>query len=234
MNERIVNDRPKPATTGRTRMVQGESATLGVIGQQQASSGAQQQIKLLASSNNFLRQNLIRFSHRLRQVGHLAYHDELTGLPNRNLLLDRLQQAMQQAARQHKQVLLLLIDMDRFKWVNDQLGYIAGDRILQQVALRLAGHIRGADTACRYGGDEFAIMMPEIEGQESVDAALHKIRVQLAEPYVIDGQEITLTASIGTALYCGALQSGENLIRQASIDMYHAKMHSKPPTVSPL
>lgn len=192
----------------------------------------QQQVKLLAVSNACLRRNLIRFSRKLKQVGHLAYHDELTGLPNRNLLLDRLHQALQQAARQHKQVLLLFINLDRFKWINDQLGYLAGDKLLQQVAMRLAANIRGADTACRYGGDEFVVMLPEIERQQNAAAAIKKIRAQFTEPYAIDGKAITLTASVGAALYRGAQQSGEDLIRQADIDMYRAKADSIPPAIA--
>ncbi len=191
-----------------------------------------QQVKLLAVSNACLRRNLIRFSRKLKQVGHLAYHDELTGLPNRNLLLDRLHQALQQAMRQHKQVLLLFIDLDRFKWINEQLGYLAGDKLLQQVATRLAANIRGADTACRYGSDEFVVMLPDIERQQNAAAVIKKIHAQFTEPYVIDDKAITLTASIGTAVYRGAQQSGEDLIRQANIDMYRAKANSIPPTIA--
>lgn len=191
-----------------------------------------QQVKLLAVSNACLRRNLIRFSRKLKQVGHLAYHDELTGLPNRNLLLDRLHQALQQAMRQHKQVLLLFIDLDRFKWINEQLGYLAGDKLLQQVATRLAANIRGADTACRYGSDEFVVMLPDIEQQQNADAVIKKIYAQFTEPYVIDDKAITLTASIGTAVYRGAQQSGEDLIRQANIDMYRAKANSIPPAIA--
>jgi len=209
-----------------------ESSATSVSGQQQPPSGTQQQIKLLAASNSFLRRNLIRFSHRLKQLRHLAYYDELTGLPNRSLLLDRLSQALQQAARQSKQVLLIFIDLDGFNWVNDKLGYVTGDRVLQQVAVRLAACIRGADTACRYGEDEFVVMLPEIEAQEGAAAAVHKIRAQLSAPYVIDGQAITLTASMGVAIYRGDKQSPENLIRQAEIDMFHAKANSNPPAVS--
>src|SRR4030066_2309602 len=94
-------------------------------------NGTQQQFKLLAASNACLRRNLIRFSHKIKQEGLLAYHDELTGLPNRSLLLDRLHQALQQATRQHKQGLLMFIDLNQFKWVNDKLGHVAGDRLLQ-------------------------------------------------------------------------------------------------------
>jgi diguanylate cyclase len=228
MNKQIVSD----AATGRTCVAPGESATLGAIGQQQATSGAQQQIKLLASSNNFLRRNLIRFSRRLKQAGGLAYHDELTGLPNRSLLLDRLQQAMQQAVRQKKFVLLLFIDLDHFKWVNDNLGFAVGDRLLQQVAQRLAASIRGADTACRYAGDEFVLMLPEIDGAQNAAAAVQKIRAQLAVPYVIDDRMITLNASIGVVHYRGGDQSGEDLIRQADSNMKQNRVRSKLPSIS--
>ena len=178
MNERIVNE---ILGTGRTRIAYApiESPASCAIEQQPHTHGMQQQFKLLASSNACLRRNLIRFSLRLKQAGHLAYHDELTGLPSRDLLLDRLQQAMQQAARQHKPVLLLYIDLDRFQGVNDALGYGVGDRFLQQVAARLAACIRGADTVCRYGGDEFVILLPEIDGYQGAAAALHKIRARL-------------------------------------------------------
>ena len=196
-------------------------------------TATQQQIKLLAASNACLRRNLIRFSHGLKQVGQLAYHDELTGLPNRYLMLDRLQQAMQQAARQNKQVLLLLIDLDRFKTINDELGNSAGDSLLQQVALRLTARIRGADTACRYGGDEFVIMMPEIEGPESAVAAVVKIREQLAAPYVVEGQTIQITASVGAALYRGDKQTLDDLLREAEVDLYQSKAISKKPSISP-
>jgi len=225
MNERIIND----ATPTEAHVA---SVTARAIGQPQAASDTQQQVKLLAVSNACLRRNLIRFSRKLKQVGHLAYHDELTGLPNRSLLLDRLHQALQQAARQHKQVLLLFIDLDRLKSVNDQLGQVVGDGLLQQVAMRLVTSIRGADTACRYGGDEFVIMLPEIERQQSAAAVVHKIRAQLIAPYVIDGQVITLTVSVGAALYRGDQQSCEDLIRQAGIDMSHAKANSSPPIIS--
>ena len=197
-----------------------------------SASATQQQIKILADSNACLRRNLIRFSQGLKQVGQLAYHDDLTGLPNRYLMLDRLQQAMQQAARQKKQVLLLLIDLDRFKAINDELGYSAGDSLLQQMALRLTSRIRGADTACRYGGDEFVIMMPEIESPESAVAAVVKIREQLEAPYVVDGQTIQITASVGAALYRGDNQTIDSLVRQAEADLYQSKAISKKPVIT--
>jgi diguanylate cyclase len=96
---------------------------------------------------------------------------------------------------------LLLLDLDGFKRVNDELGHAAGDRVLKQVAARLIAGIRGADTACRYGGDEFVIMLPEFDGGESAATVAESIRAQLAAPYAIGDDAISVTASIGTAIY---------------------------------
>lgn len=229
MNEQSLNDM-RNITAGAAHV---KSATSYAV-QTPASASSQQQIKLLAASNACLRRNLVRFSYGLKQVGHLAFHDELTGLPNRSLLLDRLQQAMLQGARQYKQVLLLFIDLDRFKVINDKLGYIAGDRLLQQVAMRLSARIRGADTVSRYGGDEFVVMLPEMESAQSATAAVQKIRAQLATPYVIEDHVVTLTASVGAAIFRGDQQSREYLLRQAELDMNRSKVKSKPPLVTPI
>lgn len=235
MKQQFVNDAPNKAmTAGHSAIAPQESAVPSTVDYQPASSSTQQQIKLLASSNARLRRNLVRFSRGLKQVGQLAYHDELTGLPNRSLLLDRLHQAMQQALRQQKLVLLLFVDLDDFKWVNDNLGVAVGDRLLQQVALRLAASIRGADTACRYGGDEFVLMLPEIEGTQNAAAAVQKIRAQLAVPYVIDDRMIKLNASIGVVHYRGGDQSGEELIQQADHNMHQNRAHIITPTLSNL
>src|SRR4051812_38244840 len=115
-------------------------------------------METLAESNDRLRKRVAELERELTHARHLAYHDPLTGLPNRALLLDRLMQAMAQAQRQHKVVGLLLLDLDCFKSINDKLGHNAGDLILQEVAERLSSCIRACDTACRYGGDEFVIL----------------------------------------------------------------------------
>jgi diguanylate cyclase len=235
MKQQFVNDGPNKAmTAGRSSIASQDSATQRTVDYQPVSSSTQQQIKLLASSNACLRRNLVRFSHGLKQVGLLAYHDELTGLPNRSLLLDRLRQAMQQAIRQQKLVLLLFVDLDDFKWVNDNLGVAVGDSLLKQVALRLVASIRGADTACRYGGDEFVLMLPEIDGKQSAAAALQKIRAQLAVPYAIDDRMITLRASIGVILYRGGELSCEDLIQQADSNMHQHRAQIITPTISVL
>lgn len=184
---------------------------------------AREQIEALLQNDLRLRRKLIRIARKAQEARHSAYHDELTGLPNRSLLLDRLKQAMKQAARQHKHVALLLLDLDGFKSVNDGLGHSAGDELLKQVAARLTACIRGGDTACRYGGDEFVVMLPEIEGQESAAAVIEKIRAHLEAPYRIAGEVVRITASIGSAMYKAGEQHPSDLIKRADIAMYAAK-----------
>jgi diguanylate cyclase len=192
------------------------------------------QIKTLAETNLLLEQELLRLAQEVARARHFAYYDQLTGLPNRSLLMDRLDQAIDQAARQQKQVVLLLLDLDGFKRVNDRLGHAAGDKLLQQVAQRLIACTRGADTACRYGGDEFVIMLPEFDGGESAAAVAEKIRVQLTAPYAIDGGAFVVTASIGTAIYPHDGDNYNDLIAHADIAMYCAKAQASAPTYSSL
>lgn len=194
-------------------------------GQQQLKA-TQQQIETLAETNTILKQKLIRVGKKYAHARHFGYHDELTGLPNRSLLQDRFKQAIVQAARQHKQMALLFIDLDGFKNVNDSFGHAVGDKLLQQVAERLTACLRVGDTACRYGGDEFVIMLPEIDGQENVALVTEKIHAKLAESYVLDGNVIEVTASIGSAVYRNDGQDCSDLIKQADTAMYVAKAHS--------
>ena len=170
------------------------------ISRQQAHA-ALKHIQTLTELNSRLDQELIELARRGAQVREFAYHDELTGLPNRRLLLDRLNQAMAQAARQSKQVILLLLDLDGFKTVNDRLGHAGGDKLLQAVAKRLTAGIRGADTACRYGGDEFLIVLPEVDNPGMATAVRTKLKLALGEPYIIDGYQVRLTISMGGVVY---------------------------------
>jgi GGDEF domain-containing protein len=145
-------DRLQQAKTEITELKQALAAS------QQQSQSTCRQIDALAKTNACLREELIGLAHKVAEARHLAYYDELTGLPTRRLLLDRLNQAMVQAARQQKQVALLLLDLDGFKEINKKFGQAVGDKILRQVAKRLIACIRSTDTACRYEGDEFVIM----------------------------------------------------------------------------
>lgn len=197
-------------------------------------SAAQQRFETLAKRDSRLKQKFLRLAQKAGRVRHAAYHDELTGLANRSLLLDRFNQAVAQAARQGRQVALLFLDLDGFKSINDRLAHAAGDTLLQQVAGRLAACIRAGDTACRYGGDEFVIMLPEVAGHESVATVAEKIRTQLAAPYAVDGGTITVTASIGTAVYPVDGLDFSDLIQLSDVGMYRAKARdSAPPSLEP-
>jgi diguanylate cyclase (GGDEF)-like protein len=177
----------------------------------------------LETNSLMLRHQVALLQRMVTRERRFAYHDELTGLPNRRLLLDRYKQAVALAARQHRLVALLFLDLDGFKAINDTYGHAAGDAILHQVGARLQASIRASDTACRYGGDEFVVLLPELETPGSALAALRKIRTRLAAPYVVDGAEITVTASIGTALYPLDGREYGDLMRATDCAMYRDK-----------
>ncbi|WP_372521646.1 diguanylate cyclase domain-containing protein [Sulfuricaulis sp.] len=195
-----------------------------VIGEcRQMVKSAQHQIEILVERNIGLQKELTELVQKEALVRHLAYHDGLTGLPNRSLLQDRFHQAMSQSERHRKPLALLMLDLDEFKRVNDKLGHASGDKLLQAVALRLTKGIRGADTACRYGGDEFVIMLSEIDSPNIVTALTAEIGGRLSEPYIIDGHKIHIAASVGVAVYPGDGRTFDDLMKQADIAMYRAK-----------
>jgi diguanylate cyclase (GGDEF)-like protein len=163
----------------------------------------------------------------LARAHQFANYDELTQLPNRRLLLDRFIQASALANR-HSQVLaLLFFDLNDFKSVNDKLGHDAGDQLLLQVATRLSTSIRESDTACRYGGDEFIVLLTEIVDREHAISALQKIRTHLDPPYVFDRYSIRLTVSTGMAIYPKDAQKYTDLIRLADRSMFSTKSGSQ-------
>lgn len=192
-------------------------------------ANSQKQIEILKTINRCQKKKLIRFARKLVQAYHLGYYDELTNLPNRRLLLNRLKQAMAQSDRQHKQIALLFIDLDKFKGVNDKLGHETGDKLLKQFAERLINSIRYGDTACRYGGDEFVIMLPEIDDMEDVAAVTKKICDQLSMPYLVNGAVIEVSASIGTTVYPAGGRNCCELIKHADIAMYLVKTRKNHP-----
>ena len=159
---------------------------------------------------------------RIRMV-YMAQHDPLTDLPNRILLNDRLVQAIALARRQGKQLALMFLDLDRFKHINDSLGHAVGDQLLQSVAKRLTGGVRSSDTVCRQGGDEFVILLADVEHAGDAALSAQKILAALTVPHCIDQLELHVTVSIGISIYPDDGQDADSLIKSADTAMYHAK-----------
>ena len=153
----------------------------------------------------------------------LVNYDTLTGLPNRNLLQDRLQQAIANSARLEQSVGVLILDLDRFKSINDSLGHKAGDQLLQMVATRLRSCIRESDTLARPGGDEFVILLAGTVNEDGISAAAGKILAIISEPFTLENREFYLTASIGIALYPIDGEDPHTLLKNADLAMYRAK-----------
>jgi len=160
-------------------------------------------------------------------VNFQLYHDALTKLPNRVLFRDRINFAMSQAKRNNMKVAIMFLDMDRFKIVNDSLGHIAGDKLLQEISRRLKICIRDSDTLARVGGDEFNLMLPDISSRGDVLNLVDKISLSLEDPFIIEANEIYVTFSIGTAIYPEDGDSSETLIKHADMAMYNIKGKGK-------
>jgi diguanylate cyclase (GGDEF)-like protein len=152
-----------------------------------------------------------------------AYHDLLTGLPNRALFKDRLGQAMVHAKRHGQTMAVLFLDMDRFKVINDTLGHLVGDGLLQALAHRLRGSLREGDTLSRIGGDEFMLLLPHIRSRDNAAYIAEKIITSLKQPFKIEDNELYASMSIGIAIFPDDGENIETLIKHADIAMYHAK-----------
>ncbi|TKJ33615.1 GGDEF domain-containing protein [Blastococcus sp. CCUG 61487] len=171
-----------------------------------------------------LEQDLRQVTHLKEQLRHQALHDPLTGLPNRTLLLDRVRQSVETAARTGTWPAVLYLDLDGFKPVNDTFGHEGGDVLLRAVADRLRGCLRPADTAARMGGDEFVVLLEGPVDRADVTRVVDRIRAQLAAPVVLGAEAVTsIGASIGVALGGAEIGDADTLIRQADIAMYAAK-----------
>ena len=161
------------------------------------------------------------------RIQRLAHYDPLTGLPNRLMFHDRLQQTLALAEREQRQVGLLFLDLDNFKDTNDTLGHDFGDRLLRDVAWRLAGCMRDCDTLARLGGDEFVVLLTSIVDQEGAATAARRILDLFGQPVVIDGRLLHAAASIGIALYPDDARDAEGLLKCADTAMYEAKGEGK-------
>jgi diguanylate cyclase len=157
------------------------------------------------------------------QMSHMAERDGLTGLPNRALLSDRLAQSILFARRHNKKLALMFLDLDHFKRINDSFGHKIGDQLLQSVAKRLQAGIRHSDTVSRHGGDEFVILLAEIEEVQDAAVIAEKLVKAMEEPHLIDGHKINITFSIGISIYPDDARDIETLFRNADAAMYYAK-----------
>jgi len=157
------------------------------------------------------------------QLTHQAAHDSLTDLPNRTLLSDRLAQAVAAVHRHHTSLAVLYLDVDRFKHINDSLGHAIGDRLLQSIASRLTGCVRTSDTVSRQGGDEFVIVLIDIDGARHAAICAEKMLQSLRLPYILDAHELHVSASIGIAICPQDGTETESLLRNADSAMYEAK-----------
>ena len=185
-----------------------------------------QALEVLASHAGASLANAHRYSERRRyesRLAHQATHDALTALPNRVLLQDRTAQALSAAARTGATVAVLLLDLDRFKEVNDTFGHAYGGNLLSQVAQRLAATLRDADTAARLGGDEFAILAVGLADAQAVDQVAGRVLAALDEPFCVDGVVLDVEASTGVALSPEHGSTVEDLLRCADVAMYAAK-----------
>jgi diguanylate cyclase (GGDEF)-like protein len=157
------------------------------------------------------------------QMKYAAYHDGLTGLPNRMLLQDRLGQAIEVAQRQERPLAVMFLDLDRFKYINDSLGHDVGDQLLQSVAQRLQNSLRHSDTISRQGGDEFVVLLPNVEHAKDAAISAEKMLAAQMLPHHIGPHKLHISVSIGISVYPDDGQDTETLIKCADIAMYHAK-----------
>ena len=173
-----------------------------------------------------LREGETKLAHAER-VEYLAYHDGLTGLPNRSMFSKALSKSISEAHRYERRLAVAFLDLDRFKQINDTLGHEAGDQLLREVASRLKGCVRDSDTVARLGGDEFVVLLPELADEKYASIVAQKILAAAARPFILMGQEFRVTASIGISTYPQDGQDEQTLTKNADIAMYQAKAEGK-------
>jgi diguanylate cyclase (GGDEF)-like protein len=178
------------------------------------------ELKQLAHSLDSMHQ---RLSDDTKQISYLATHDELTKLPNRNLLEDRLEQAIAYAKRHNTNAAVMFIDLDQFKVINDSFGHQFGDKLLQVAARRIVDELREEDTVARFGGDEFVVVMTALTDLSAVRFLAEKLLFVISKPYLIDQNEITISASIGISITPDDALNPQQLIQYADSAMYESK-----------
>lgn len=181
----------------------------------------------LAQANSQLQEEVFERIRAEQRIWHIAHHDALTGLPNRALLHDRLDQVLVQAGRNGHRVAVMFVDLDRFKSINDTLGHDVGDELLKSVATRLQDVVRAADTVSRLGGDEFVIVLPDVVLIEDAERVAEKVVDVLAPAVSIHGHELRATPSIGISMFPDDGGDAYTLMKNADTAMYHAKAEGR-------
>ncbi|MBF0634364.1 MAG: sensor domain-containing diguanylate cyclase, partial [Nitrospinae bacterium] len=172
-------------------------------------------------------QDITDMKERQKDMSYYAHHDPLTGLPNRLLFDDRLRHAINRARRDNKKAAVIYIDLDGFKEINDTHGHSVGDMVLQGVAVRLSSSLRVEDTISRFGGDEFIILLEHTGHKRGLKIVAEKILAAVQEPFLLNGLEISVGASIGVVMFPIEVQDPETLITSADTAMYAAKQEGK-------
>ena len=188
-----------------------------------------EQAQEIASRETELEQEITERRALERQLTHLAFHDALTGLPNRSLFTDRLQRAIAEAERKKESVVVMFIDLDDFKKVNDSFGHHVGDKVIQEAALRLKKCLRDIDSIARLGGDEFTLLVPHIDDREDIEIIARRLIESLDEPIVVEGTEFRMSISIGISIFPNDANNDDSLLRNADTAMYFAK-HTRGPS----
>lgn len=218
-------EQPEPFSTWLGVPLTSEGNVIGALAVRsysRATRYTEEHKELLCFISTQVAATIVRMQAETR-LFYLAHHDALTGLPNRTLFGDRFDMALRQAARKGDHVALLCLDLDGFKAINDSFGHGVGDQVLCEVAARLQRYVRDSDTVARMGGDEFSILLLNLADAADADIAAEKIRAVIKAPFVIEGQEIQLSASIGLSLFPEQGSEPEELYHQADVSMYAAK-----------
>ncbi|MDF1831014.1 MAG: EAL domain-containing protein [Porticoccaceae bacterium] len=180
-------------------------------------------LQLKHSRNSALEEHIAH----AKKIEHLAFHDSLTGLPNRSFFSQLLSQGIAESKRYERCFALLFLDLDRFKIINDTLGHDAGDELLKEVARRLTEALRETDTVARLGGDEFVVLLPEMNDEKQLSAVAKKILSTVGRPFHLAGQDLRVTVSIGISVFPTDGEDEQTLVKNADIAMYHAKEGGK-------
>ena len=176
---------------------------------------------------NFIWNLLTRLRKSNEQFTHLAHHDILTGLPNRILFYDRLNQAITRARRDKESFAVLFLDLDGFKLINDMFGHDVGDALLRETGRRVVACVRESDTVARLGGDEFTAILSNLRERGSIDRVVGNMVKSVAEPYVLEGRSCSVSVSIGVALYPDNAGTADQLVKLSDAAMYMAKQDGK-------